>query len=137
MNKFIGIGRLTNNIEIKQTSNGKNYIKNSIAIKNDFKNSDGEYGTEFINIVIWGKTAEIIGTYATKGTLISIEGRLTTRDYEKNDGTKGYISEIICEKVKILDSKKKDTNKDNSNSDEYDPYSEFGESVDIDDNFLE
>ena len=86
MNKFIGIGRLTNNIELKQTNSGKYYVKNSLAIKNDFKNSNGEYDTEFVNIVVWGKSAEILCNYSTKGMLIAIEGRLTTRDYDKNDG---------------------------------------------------
>ena len=132
MNKFIGIGRLTNNIELKQTNSGKYYVKNSLAIKNDFKNSNGEYDTEFVNIVVWGKSAEILCNYSTKGMLIAIEGRLTTRDYDKNDGTKGYITEIICEKIKLLENKKE---KNNEIEDTYDPYSEFGEQIE-EDNYL-
>lgn len=133
MNKFIGIGRLTNNIELKQTNSGKYYVKNSLAIKNDFKNSSGEYDTEFVNIVVWGKSAEILCNYSTKGMLIAIEGRLTTRDYDKNDGTKGYITEIICEKIKLLENKKE---KNNEIEDTYDPYSEFGEQIE-EDNYLD
>ena len=133
MNKFIGIGRLTNNIELKQTNSGKYYVKNSLAIKNDFKNSNGEYDTEFVNIVVWGKSAEILCNYSTKGMLIAIEGRLTTRDYDKNDGTKGYITEIICEKIKLLENKKE---KNNEIEDTYDPYSEFGEQIE-EDNYLD
>ena len=101
MNKFIGIGRLTSNIELKETNNGKYYVKNYLAIKNDFKNSDGQYDSEFVNIVVWGKSAEILSNYSSKGMMVAVEGRLTTRDYEKNDGTKGYITEVICEKIKF------------------------------------
>lgn len=133
MNKFIGIGRLTNNIELKQTTSGKCYVKNSLAIKNDFKNSSGEYDTEFVNIVVWGKSAEILCNYSTKGMLIAIEGRLTTRDYDKNDGTKGYITEVICERVKLLENKKDTCKSEESGCD---PYEEFGEGLE-EDNYLD
>lgn len=133
MNKFIGIGRLTNDIELKETSTGKYYVKNSLAIKNDYKNSNGEYDTEFVNIVVWGKSAEILVNYSSKGSLVAIEGRLTTRVYEKNDGTKGYITEVICERVKLLENKK-DINKSEDNG--YDPYAEFGEGIE-EDNYLD
>lgn len=133
MNKFIGIGRLTSNIELKETSNGKYYVKNTLAIKNDFKNANGQYDTEFVNIVVWGKSAEILVNYSSKGSLVAIEGRITTRDYDKNDGTKGYITEVICEKIKLLESKKE---KSDMEEDSYDPYSEFGEQIE-EDNYLE
>ena len=133
MNKFIGIGRLTNDIELKETSGGKYYVKNSLAIKNDFKNVNGQYDTEFINIVVWGKSAEVLCNYSSKGMLIAIEGRISTRDYEKNDGTKGYITEIVCEKVKLLENRKE---KNNNEEDTYDPYSEFGEQIE-EDNYLD
>lgn len=133
MNKFIGIGRLTNDIELKETSTGKYYVKNSLAIKNDYKNSNGEYDTEFVNIVVWGKSAEILVNYSSKGSLVAIEGRLSTRVYEKNDGTKGYITEVICERVKLLENKK-DTSKSEDNG--YDPYIEFGEGIE-EDNYLD
>lgn len=135
MNKFIGIGRLTNDIELKETNNGKLYTKNSLAIKNDFKNVNGQYDTEFINIVVWGKSAEVLCNYSSKGMQIAIEGRVCTRDYDKNDGTKGYITEVICEKIKLLESKK-DNNK-KTETEDIDPYAEFGEQIDVEDNFLD
>lgn len=134
MNKFIGIGRLTSNIELKETNNGKYYVKNSLAIKNDFKNSDGQYDSEFVNIVVWGKSAEILANYSSKGMMVAVEGRLTTRDYEKNDGTKGYITEVICEKIKLLESKKENKS---LNENDYETYAEFGEQIDDEDNYLE
>lgn len=131
MNKFIGIGRLTNNVELKETSNGKYYVKNSLAIKNDFKNQNGQYDTEFVNIVVWGKSAEFLVNYSEKGMLIGIEGRLTTRDYDKEDGTKRYVTEVICEKVQLLESNNKSNEITNN-----DPYAEFGESID-EENYLD
>ena len=136
MNKFIGIGRLTQDVELKTTNSNKNYVQNKIAIKNDHKNSDGKYDSEFINIVLWNKTAEFLVQYANKGSRIAVEGRLTNRSYDKQDGTKGYITEVICNSVELLESKKAEATEAPAPV-ENDPFAEFGESVEIDDNFLE
>lgn len=136
MNKFIGIGRLTQDVELKTTNSNKSYVQNKIAIKNDYKNSDGKYDSEFINIVLWNKTAEFLVQYANKGSRIAVEGRLTNRSYDKQDGTKGYITEVVCNSVELLESKKTDTASTPAPV-ENDPFAEFGESVEIDDNFLE
>ena len=131
MNKFIGIGRLTKEIELKQTTSGKTYMQNTIAIRNDYKNANGEYDSEYINVVFWGKMAEFLTQYATKGMRVAIEGRTTTRSYTKQDGTKGYITEIICNGVELLDSRKKE---ETTQTDSYDSYDT---DVDVDDNFLD
>ena len=138
MNKVTLIGRLTKDIEVEMTSNNKMYVKNSIAVKNDFKNADGNYDSEFINIVVWGNTADYLGKYAEKGMRVAIDGRLTTRTYDKQDGTKGYVTEVVCNSVELLDSKK-DKMEENVQKEETptDPYGEFGEQIGIDDNFLE
>ena len=134
MNRFYGIGNLCRDIELKTTNSGKSYLQNSIAIKNDYKNANGEYDSEFINIVVWGKTAEFLVKYAQKGMKIAIEGRLTNRSYDKADGTKGNIAEIVCSSVELLTSKKV-TN--SSNQEENNLYEEFGNQLKIDDNFLD
>ena len=138
MNKFIGIGNLCRDIELRSTNSGKSYLQNSIAIRNDYKNADGEYDSEFINIVVWGKTAEFLVQYAQKGTKVAVEGRLTNRLYDKADGTKGYITEIVCNSVELLSSKSQNTQVEKQIEQESsDPYKEFGEQIEIDDNFLE
>ena len=108
MNKFIGIGNLCKDIELRETSNGRAYISNTIAIKNDFKNADGKYDSEFINIQVWGRSAEYLSKYAEKGTKIAVEGRINTRSYDKSDGTKGYKTDIVCNSVELLGSKSND-----------------------------
>lgn len=119
MNKFIGIGRLTKEIEIKATSSGKSYVQNTIAIKKDFKNAEGNYDSEFINIVLWNKTAEFLANYGSKGCLVGIEGRLTNRSYDKEDGTKGYITEVVCDKLELLSKKENnEPNEEENNTNE-------------------
>lgn len=137
MNKFIGIGNLCRDIELKTTNSGKSYLQNSIAIRNDYKNTDGEYDSEFINIVVWGKTAEFLVQYAQKGMKVAVEGRLTNRSYDKADGTKGYITEIVCNSVELLSNTSQKSTEQQIEQDETDPYKEFGEQIDIDDNFLD
>ena len=139
MNKVILTGRLTKEIEVEMTSNNKTYIKNSIAVKNDFKNAEGNYDSEFINIVVWGNTAEYLSKYAEKGMKVAIEGRFTTRSYDKSDGTKGYVTEVVCNNIELLNNKKEkvETASLSEETQESDPFAEFGEQMEIDDNFLE
>ena len=132
MNKFIGIGRLTKDIELRCTTSGKSVVSNTIAIKNDFKNVNGEYDSEFINIQVWGKTAEFLSQYAKKGSLICIEGRIATRDYDDSNGNKRYVTEVICNSVEFLEKKNSQSNDEDINI-----YDEDDDSVLIDDDFLD
>lgn len=127
MNKFIGIGNICKDIELKSTNSGKYVLQNSIAIRNDFKNADGEYDSEFVNIVVWGNTAEYMQKYARKGMKIAVEGRLQTKIYDKADGTRGYVTEVVCNNVELLE--KINQIKSNTTSTEKDPYEEFGELI--------
>ena len=70
-----------------------------------FKNANGEKEVDFINIVAWRKTAEIIANYTSKGSQIGITGRIQTRSYEGNDGKRVYVTEVVAESVALLDSK--------------------------------
>ena len=113
MNKFIGVGNLTKDGELRSTESGKIIYSNSLAMRNDFKNKDGEYDTEFINFSAWGTTAEYLKKYAKKGNKVLIEGRISTRSYDKQDGSKAYITEVIAEKVELLTYKKEETTTQN------------------------
>lgn len=108
MNKIIITGNLCKDIELRYTNSKIAVLQNTVAVKNDFKNADGEYDSEFINIVVWRQTAEFLNNYAAKGSKVLVEGRLTNRSYDKQDGTKGYITEVVAEKVELLDAKKKE-----------------------------
>lgn len=143
MNKIIITGNLCKDIELRYTTSQVPVLQNTVAVKNDFKNADGEYDSEFINIVVWRQTAEFLNNYAAKGSKVLIEGRLTNRSYDKSDGTKGYVTEVVAEKVELLDAKKKE-NAINEKQDapvqekaeQSDPFAEFGQEVVINDEDL-
>ncbi len=108
MNKVILSGHICKDIEVRYTQSNKLVIQNTIAVKNDFKNKDGNYDSQFINIVVWNSQAEYLAKYAAKGSKLLVEGRLTNRNYDKQDGTKAYITEVIVEKLELLGVVKKE-----------------------------
>lgn len=101
MNKFIGIGRLTKDVEIRTTTNGNSVASFTIAID---RYGGKEKATDFINCVAWGKTAENTAQYCFKGSLVAVEGSIQIRTYEKDD-SKRYITEIMCNRVQFLNTK--------------------------------
>lgn len=106
-NKVQLIGNLGNNPEIITLESGKKLAKISIATNETYKNSEGEKvtDTQWHNVVAWNKTAEIIEKYLEKGNEVAIEGKLTYRSYEDKDGTKKYITEIVCNELLMLGGK--------------------------------
>lgn len=101
MNKVILKGNLVKDIELKYTVSEQPVISNVIAVKNDFKTGE-EYLSEFINIKVWNHQAEYLNKYAKKGSSIYLEGRLTNRSWDKEDGSKGYITEVVVSKIELL-----------------------------------
>lgn len=105
MNKFIGVGRLCQDVEVRYTQSGKCVSNFTIAI-NRPKTQDGKQEADFIPVVAWNKLAETCGNYIGKGSKVLVEGRVQVRSYEANDGTKKRVTEVIAESVEFLDSKK-------------------------------
>ena len=104
MNHFVGIGRLVRDSNVKYTQGGKAYASFTLAIDRR-KNSDGNQQADFISCVAWEKTAEVISQYCTKGKKIAVEGRIQTRSYDANDGTKRYVTEVVVNSMEFCDSK--------------------------------
>ena len=106
-NKVQLIGNLGNNPEIITLESGKKLAKISIATNETYKNAQGEKvtDTQWHNVVAWNKTAEIIEKYLQKGSEVAVEGKLTSRSYEDKDGTKKYITEIVCNELLMLGGK--------------------------------
>ena len=105
MNKVILMGRLTKDIEMRQTPNGVSLVRFSIAVTRRFKNSNGEYDADFINCVAWRKTGEFIARYFQKGSMIAIVGSIQTRSWDGNDGKKQYATEVIVDEAYFTGSK--------------------------------
>jgi single-strand DNA-binding protein len=108
MNKAILSGNLVKDIDLRCTESGRYVFQNTIAVRNDFKNKDGDYDSTFINIVVWGNQAEYLSKYAGKGSKVLVEGRISNRSYDKQDGSKAYVTEVIVEKAEILTYKKEE-----------------------------
>lgn len=105
LNQIVLVGRLTKDPEVKETENGKKVSRITLAVPRSYKNSDGEYESDFINCTLWTGIAENTAEYCKKGDLLGVKGRIETRTYEK-DEEKKFVSEIIAEKVTFLTSKK-------------------------------
>ncbi len=106
-NKVQLIGNLGQDPEIITLDGGRKLAKFSIATNETYKNQKGEKitDTQWHNIVAWGKTAEIIENYVTKGKEVAVEGKLTSRSYEDKEGAKRYITEVVCNELVMLGSK--------------------------------
>lgn len=105
MNKVFLIGRLTRDPELRQTATGMQNCAFSIAVNRNFKNKDGNIEADFFNVVIWNKPAENVARYCTKGSQVCVEGRLQTRSYDAQDGTKRYVTEVVANNVEFLGAK--------------------------------
>ena len=102
MNKAIIIGRLVRDPEMRTTSSGINSTTFTVAVSRNYTNPNGERDTDFLNCVAWRKQAENIAKYCNKGSQVAVEGRIQTRSYDAQDGTKRYVTEIIADNVFLL-----------------------------------
>ena len=105
LNSVCRVGRLTSDPELRYTPSNVAVATGTLAVNRQFKSANGEKETDFINIVAWRKTAEILSNYASKGSQIGITGRIQTRNYEGNDGKRVYVTEVVAETVMLLDGK--------------------------------
>lgn len=103
-NKVILIGRLVNTPELNKTANDKSVARATLAVNRRYKGQNGEREADFVNVVVWGKLAETLASYASKGSLISLDGELRTRRYEK-DGVTHYVTEVLCNGFRLLESR--------------------------------
>lgn len=104
MNNVILIGRLTKDPELRYIpSTGRAVTTFSLAVNRDFKTKDGQRLADFFNIVVWGKSAEYVANYLSKGRLAAVRGRIENRSYETQEGEKRYITEIIADNVEVLE----------------------------------
>lgn len=110
INNVVLVGRLTRDVDLRYTSNGTAYASFTVAVERNFKNQNGEKETDFINCAMWRKAAENLANYTKKGSLIGIEGRIQTRNYENQQGQRVYVTEVLAEKFSFLESAKKNDN---------------------------
>lgn len=150
MNKAFLIGRLTRDPELRYSSSNAAIVNFSIAIDRQYTNNQGQRETDFINIVAFQKQAENIKKYVGKGSLVAVDGRIQTRNYEDKDGKRVYVTEVVADRVQFLDSRsasnsssesddsmvtpadfQNDTKEETNVSD--DVFADFGNSIEISD----
>jgi single-strand binding protein len=135
LNKVILIGRLTKDPVLRYTQEQVSVCSFTLAVNRDYKLENGERPTDFIQIVAWRKLAEICNNNLKKGRLIAVIGRIQTRSWDDDNGNRHWVTEVIAEEIKFLDSNKE---KGQSTDTEipFDDNSDFGfsEFESIDDN---
>ena len=158
MNRVSLVGRLTRDPELRNTTTGRAVCQFTIAINRTFTNQNGERDADFISCVCWDKQAENLARYQHKGNLISVDGRIQTRNYDDKDGKRVYVTEVLAQNIQFLDSKNSNggsgINFDNMPEppmseepatesvmetvtvEEKDPFESFGQTVEISDNDL-
>ena len=106
LNKVLLQARLGNDPELKISSNGVSVVTLNVAVKRDFKNKNGENETDWLTVVIWRQTAEMVAKYFKKGDPILIEGSIQTRKYQDKDGNNRTAFEIVANNVHFVESKR-------------------------------
>lgn len=151
MNRVMLIGRLTAKPELRYTGSNVPYSRFTVAVNRTFSNNQGQRETDFINVVIWRKQAENVCNFLDKGSLVAVEGRIQTGSYDDKDGNKRYTTDVVGDNVQFLESKSQSQNRGTDGNSyvppqepsydtmdiQSDPFADFGDSVSIDDNFLD
>lgn len=154
INRAILTGRLTKDPELRTTKNGISVVMFTLAVNRQYTNQDGSRSADFINIVAWRKTAEAICNYTHKGSLIGVDGRIQTRNYDNKDGQRVYVTEVVADSFSFLESKKDEQNNQQGYNNRYqsnnnskpanttnkskskDPFEGSGDTLDITDDDL-
>lgn len=108
LNRIMIQGRLCADPELRRTQSGTPVASATLAVDRDFKNQDGSRGTDFIPVVAWKGTGELLARYFTKGRMAVVSGRLQLRDWTDRDGNKRRTAEVVADSVYFGDSKREE-----------------------------
>ena len=116
INRTVLVGRLTRDPELRYTQGGTAVASFTLAVNRQFTNSQGEREADFINCVIWRKAAENFAKLVHKGSLVGIDGRLQTRNYENKQGNRVYVTEVVVDNFSLLEARYQAPNDNSSDS---------------------
>ena len=155
INRAVLTGRLTKDPELRTTQSGLSVAAFNLAVDRQYSNSQGKRDADFVSCVIWRKSAENFCNFTSKGSLVGIDGRIQTRNYDDKDGKRVYVTEVVVDNFALLESKKDRQNNNNgsyanNNSGNYsknnnsanygnnnqDPFNNSGDTIDISDDDL-
>ncbi|WP_314576474.1 single-stranded DNA-binding protein [Enterococcus gilvus] len=115
INNVVLVGRLTKDPDLRYTASGTAVATFTLAVNRNFTNQAGQREADFINCVIWRKPAETLASYAKKGTLLGITGRIQTRNFENQQGQRVYVTEVVAENFQLLESRSTSEMRQNAN----------------------
>lgn len=122
INRVVLLGRIAREPELRTTSTGKQVCDFALAVQKRVKPTDGSTDADFFRCICWEKTADFVASYAKKGFLVALEGRLQSRKYTTNDGANREVVEIVCDSVQVLTKEGQATTPTATpDPDEYDP----------------
>ncbi|MDP0463952.1 single-stranded DNA-binding protein [Shouchella rhizosphaerae] len=140
INRVILTGRLTRDVDLRYTQGGSAVATFNLAVDRRFTNQQGEREADFVSCVIWRKSAENFANFFHKGSLVGIEGRIQTRNYENKQGQRVYVTEVIVDNFSFLEPKSSTGNGSYQNnrpqSNMSDPFANNAGNVDIQDDQL-
>lgn len=119
MNVVAMVGRLVRDPELRRTENGTAWAMFDVAVNRTFRSADG-VEADFFRVVCWGKLAENVGNYCSKGMLVGVSGRLQSRSYQRNDGSRATIIEVVANEVQFLSTKQQTKNSNHVGIDNFD-----------------
>ena len=126
INNVVLVGRMTRDAELRYTPQNQAVATFSLAVNRNFKNSNGERDADFINCVIWRQPAENLATWAKKGALIGITGRIQTRSYENQQGQRIYVTEVVAENFRLLEFNNQNNHSQNQGQPRHNQQPDFG-----------
>ena len=103
INRAVLTGRLTRDPELRYTTSGTAVVSFTLAVDRQFRNQNGDRDADFINCVIWRKSAENFSNFTHKGSLVGIDGRIQTRNYENQQGQRVYVTEVVVDNFALLE----------------------------------
>ena len=108
LNQAVLVGRIARDLEVRETENGAKVSNLTLAIPRSYKNADGVYETDFVDVTLWKSIAENTKEYCRKGDLVGVKGRIQTNTREDENGDKKFFMNIVAEKVTFLSSQSRD-----------------------------
>lgn len=111
INSVVLVGRLTKDIDLRKTSNNISTCTFTLACDKKFKpTQEGVPTADFISCVAWRQSADFLANYASKGSVVAVEGSIQTRNYDGQDGRKVYVTEVLCDRVRLIGGNRNATN---------------------------
>ena len=102
INRVVLVGRLTKDVELRKTNSNTSVCSFTLACNRRFQSQQGGQTADFINCIAWRQSADFLAKYASKGSIVGVEGRISTRSYDNQAGQKVYVTEVTCDSVQLI-----------------------------------